>query len=63
MVLVDLSLLDGLWLLCNQPQQLPLPCQPVESQDWLFTGDFKSVVVFFGFFLFSLCDILPRGLL
>lgn len=29
MVLVDLSLLDGLWLLCNQPQQLLLPCQQV----------------------------------
>lgn len=27
-VLVDLSLLDGLWLLCNRPQEQLLPCQP-----------------------------------
>lgn len=27
-VLVDLSLLDGLWLLCNRPQTQLLPCQP-----------------------------------
>lgn len=32
-VLVDLCLLDGLWLLCNRPQQQLSPCQPEESRD------------------------------